>query len=378
MSDKYEVGTGAFDSPLDYRDIPFEAVAGSGTLPSRYFEDISQLSVWHQRKNGSCVGHAGGKYAQHQNFLETKAVSSFSPRFLYALAKARDGYAGEGTYPRLMAKIIQEVGVATEATVPNKSELPHEEYVYNRVESKIPPLSFPEARQHKIGGYAFVSNNVDSIKRAIIEGRGIMLTVKLGSEWYTSVKGKRSWAAKDILPLRPPASTISGHAIWLYGYEDVVENGRTRTKFYILNSWGPTWGDKGTGWFYYDQYGPFIKEMITFVNIPNDVAAQVQSLPSAETFKHTFAKDIEAGTKSDEVVALQTALMIDGVFDKNLYASLLESKELGFYKKGGVTQKAVLDYQIKHKVASMSDLLSLNGRRVGPATRAKLNSQFAN
>lgn len=378
MSDKFEVGTGANDSPIDYRDIPFDVVAGAGELPSKYFEDISKLTVWHQKKNGSCVGHAAAKYAQNLNTLETKIVSAFSPRFVYALAKARDAFAGEGTYPRLAAKIIKDVGVATEATVPNKSELDHEAYVYQRVERNIPPLSFPEARPHRIGGYAFVSNDVESIKRAIIQGRGVLLTVQLGNEWFTSVKGKRSWAAKDILPLRPPAEVISGHAIWLYGYEDVVENGKTRTKFYILNSWSEAWGDKGIGWFYYDQYRPHIKEMITFVDIPNDIAAQVDALPNAETFKHTFAKDIDAGARSEEVTALQTALMIDGVFDKALYSSLLASKELGFYKKGGVTQKAVLDYQIKYKIAPMSDLLSLNGKRVGPATRVKLNSQFAN
>lgn len=378
MKNNYEAGSGAIDSPVDYRDIPFDAIAGSSELPTKYFEDVSKLPVWHQRKNGSCVGHAAGKYAQYQNYIETMDVSAFSPRFLYALAKARDGYAGEGTYPRLVAKIIKEVGVATEATVPNKSELPHEDYVYNRIESMIPPLSFPEARRYKTGGYAFVSNDISTIKRAIIEGRGILMTVQLGSEWYTSTKGKRSWAAKDILPLRPPATVISGHAIWAYGYEDVVESGRTRTKVYFMNSWSEQWGEKGTGWFYYDQYGRFIKEMITFVNIPNEVTEQVGVLPSAESFRYLFAKDITAGEKSQEVVELQTALMIDGVFDKALYASLLESKELGNYRKGGVTQKAVLDYQIKHKVASMPELLSLGGRRVGPATRAKLNAQFAN
>lgn len=366
---------GAIDSPIDYRDIPFDVVAGSSELPSRYFEDVSRLTVWHQKKNGSCVGHAGAKYAQNLNTIETKKVSPFSARFLYALAKARDGFAGEGTFPRLVAKIVKDVGVSTEATVPNQSELDHETYVYNRIESKIPPLSFPEAKPHRIGGYAFVAKDKNSYKRAIIEGRGVLLTVQLGKEWYTATNGKRSWAAKDILPVRPPVEVISGHAIFLYGYEDIANND---TLFYFRNSWSDSWGNKGDGTFKWSEYSPYLKEAITFVDIPNDIAAQVDALPNAQTFKHTFAKDIDAGAKSDEVTALQTALMIDGVFDKQLYASLLESKELGYFKKGGVTQKAVLDYQIKYKVAPMSDLLSLNGKRVGPATRAKLNAQFAN
>lgn len=364
---------GAVQSPRDYRDIPFELVAGATELPKKHSEDISKLPVWSQKKNGSCVGQAAGKYAQHLNRLETGKIENHSARFLYALAKARDNHSGEGTYPRLMAKIVKEVGVATDATVPTDNTLDHETFVYNRKESNIPSAAFPEARPYRIGGYAFVNfKDKEALKRAIIEGRGVMITVHLGKEWFTSKTGKKSWAAKDILPLRAATEIISGHAIFLYGYEE--ENGDTRFDF--LNSWSDRWGNAGSGFFYWNTYGSQVKEAITFVDIPNNTLDLVHSLPEAKTFRYYFGRDIVVGERGDHVKALQTALMIDGTFSRDLFAQLLESNELGFFKSNGATQKALFDYQIKHKVAPMPELLSIQGRRAGVKTRALLNAQY--
>lgn len=366
--------TGAIQSPRDYRDIPFESIAGANPLPKKHMEDISLLPVWSQKKIGSCVGQTAGKYGQHLNRLETGAVVKSSARFLYALAKARDGYSGEGTYPRLMAKIVKEVGIATDATVPTDNTLDHETFVYNRKESNIPSAAFPEARPYRSGGYAFVDfKNKEALKRAIIEGHGVMITVHLGKEWYTAKSGRKSWKAKDILPLRKPVEIVSGHAIFLYGYED-IENGDTM--FHFRNSWSEEWGEKGNGFFTWSEYGSQIKEAITFADIPNDTLDLVHSLPDAKTFRYFFGRDIVAGEKGDHVKALQTALMIDGTFSRNLYSQLLTTNELGFFKLNGSTQKALLDYQIKHKVAPMSELLALQGRRAGVKTRALLNAQY--
>lgn len=366
--------TGAIQSPRDYRDIPFESIAGASELPKKHIEDLSKLPIWNQKKNGSCVGHAAGKYAQHLNRLETETIEDLSARFLYALAKSRDNYAGEGTYPRLMAKIVKENGVATEATVPNNSDLDHEAYVYQRKESNIPAGAFAEAKPYRSGGYAFIDfKNKESLKRAIIEGHGALITVHLGKEWYTSKAGKRSWKAKDILPLRAPETIVSGHAIFLYGYEDIENND---TLFYFRNSWSEGWGNKGDGTFTWNTYGSFIKEAITFVDIPNDTLELVHNLPDAKTFRYFFGKDIIAGERGDHVKALQTALMIDGTFSRDLYTQLLASNELGFFKPNGTTQKALLDYQIKHKVAPMTELLNLHGSRAGAKTRASLNAQY--
>jgi hypothetical protein len=108
--------TGVIRSPKDYRDVPLVAVpsvADGSAYPSAFFVPVGELPVWHQKKIGSCVGHGAGKYKQMLEKTETGQIFDLSPRFLYAVAKCLDGYQGEGTYLRLMAKILQKYGMAT-------------------------------------------------------------------------------------------------------------------------------------------------------------------------------------------------------------------------------------------------------------------------
>lgn len=374
--------TGAHQSPRDYRDVPLDAViaaigAASTPRPSSHIEDVATLPRWNQKKIGSCTGHAGGKYKQHLDRLETGNVLPYSPRFLYAIAKSQDGFADEGTYPRLIAATLKNIGCATEATVPNDCDLSHEDYVYHRNKANIPAAAFAEAAPAQIDGYAFPNvADPDSLKDAILKYHGAMLLLRLGEEWWKRADGVSSWQSKDIVPLRPPKNAVGGHEVFLFGYEDVIENGRTRTKFYIFNSWSADWGDAGIAYFYFDEYAPFLVESITFVDLPNDLKQRIKQLPSADTFRYNFASDIVAGDRGADVVALQTALMIDGEFDRELYTELLGSGELGYFKPNGTTQKALLAYQIKHNIDTPKVLASLNGSAARSKTRAFLNSQF--
>lgn len=385
-TDLEQFSTGAFESPRDYRDVPLAAVGPeedavyAASMPSSYFVDVSKLPVWHQRKIGACVGHAAGKYKQLIDLKETGEVIPYSARFLYALAKARDGYAGEGTYPRIVAKILKDIGCPTETEVPNDTTLDHETYVYGRDESKVPGKD--QAAAGQIGGYAFPDpQSVLSLKKAIIEFNGAMFLMRIDKAWWTKKDGTPTWFGSELVPLRAPTGDISGHEVYLYGFEDVVENGITRTKFFVFNSWSVDWGLAGRAWFYHDEYKPWLNEAITFVDLPNDLKKRISELPDAKSFKHAFNVDIKAGQRGDDVKALQTALMIDGNFSRELYAELLKEDALGYFKPGGVTQKALLDFQLEHLVPSgvstRKDLISLNGAVCGPKTRKALNSLYS-
>lgn len=383
MPETFEMTTGAIPSPRDYRDIPLAAVGPgedpvyAASMPKEHFEDVNMLPIWHQRKIGACVGHSAAKYKQHLDRKETGNIIPYSPRFLYAISKARDGFPQEGTPPRVVAKILKDIGCATEAEVPNDTTIDHETYVYNRNESKVPGKD--KAAPGQIGGYAFPNVKDElSLKKAIIEYGGAMLLMQVGKEWWTGKNGLSTWAANEIVPIRPPSDVVSGHEVYLYGFDVHPENGRTR--FYIINSWSLEWGLQGKAWFYFDEYRPYLTEAITFVDIPNDLKKRVSELPEAQKFRWTFDRDIVAGERGEHVKALQTALMIDGQFDKELYAELLRDNALGYFKPGGATQKALLAYQLKHLVpkgSTVQSLLTLNGSRCGPATRAALNSQFS-
>ena len=403
--------SGGIPSPRDYRDVPLAAAVPvddpvfAASIPAQYFEDVSKLPVENQKKIGACVGHAGGKYKQSLDEIETGRVIPYSPRFLYAIAKARDGYTGEGTYPRLVAGIVKELGCATMETCPKETDLDHEAYVYNRNAHNVPAAAYNEAGQAKIASYAFpdVKSSLE-LKSAILRGHGAMLLVRLGEEWWKRPDGVSSYTEKDIVPLRPPKSIVSGHEVYLYGYLDItpadaqalrtdqIEIGalidkyagqlnqsaeRSETLFFIFNSWSAAWGRSGTAAFIFSDYAPFINEAITFVDLPNELKENLKELPPADTFNYEFANDLEAGQRSEEIKKLQTALMIDGEFDKDLYNELLRDGNLGYFKPDGVTQKAVLAFQRKHNVDTPENLTTLNGRRVGPKTRAALNALFA-
>lgn len=353
---------GSIPSPRDYRDISLSSVVSPTTFPDSHIIDVSLLPIENQRKIGACVGHATAKYKQHLDLLDTGKIIQESPRFIYAICKAIDGFPGEGTYPRLSMKVLFEYGCATTETVPNDTNLDHETYVYNRSINQIPAAAFTEAVANKISGYASVDISVDGIKSAIYQSNGCSMLVQVGKEWYTDKNGLVTWDPNRILPIKPPAVIVSGHQIYVYGYETFGDD----MKIYFINSWSGDWASAGKGYFLWSEYKNFITEAWTAIDIPNKLLEQAQNLPKPDEFKYNFKNVMLLGQKNADVKALQTALKIDGVFK---YPEIT-----GFY--GVITAEAVLAFQKKYSVAGWMELSLLKGRRVGAKTLKKLNELF--
>jgi hypothetical protein len=105
---------------------------------------------------------------------------------------------------------------------------------------------------------------------------------------------------------------------------------------------------------YLDTYEPFLKET-TEVNFGVRGYISVQTAPETYTMPvYQFTKDIEPGTKSDEVKTLQQALRAIGLF------SCLPT---GYW--GPITTQAVKNFQVKNGLPPVG--------RLGPQTRAILN-----
>lgn len=350
---------GGIPSPYDYRNVPNGMIATAIPLPESYKLDIAPFPIWHQRKLGACVGHALAKAGQIYFYQKTGKVINFSPRFLYAMAKAQDGILEEGTYPSLVAKIFNQVGCATEATCPNDTTLDHETYVYQRLTANIPRAARDEAAQYKIPGYAFVNTqNEDDVKRAIFEGSAIAGLLRIGKEWWTGADGFVTWDEGKILPLLPPASIISGHEIVLYGFD-------TSNFKDLINSWSSEWAHQGTGWFDYQKYKPYFIEAIVIRDLPAPVIEELKQLPPKP--KHTFLVNMELGQKNDEIVFLQQCLKYEGLFP-------VATPSTGYY--GDITRQAVLAFQKKYGISPAAQLL-YRGRYCYEHTRMKLNQLYA-
>lgn len=336
---------GGIQSPPDYRDVPLAAVGSALVLAPSFIIDVTQLPVWNQHRLGACGGHAEARLRQKQEQAERNAIIATSPRFAYGVAKCIDGTVGEGTWSRILFKVAKDYGCATEATCPNDTTLDHATYVYNFDIKQVPQVAFDEAKAYSIKGYGYADMTVEGLKQAIVTGTGAVLLAKVGNNWFNS---------KGYIP--PSADFAGNHFIYLFGYADEG----SRTKFYILNSWGASWGNNGTGWFYYDEMEKDLIECGTNVDLPDDWLTHVQSLPPAAQFSHNFTADLKLGMKSDEVRALQIALKIEGTFPSSI-------AETGYF--GPVTQAAVIGFQHKYGLTPAVGFC-------GPLTRQKLNSLY--
>lgn len=296
--DKFELSTGGIKSPPDPRDYKLEVLAASvlpEVLPDQVFLDVQTLPVWMQNQLGACVGHAWAKSQQHCEFLETGTIKPLSSRFLYAVSKCLDGYPGEGTYPRITAKVMQKFGVPTEVTCVNDTLLPHEEYVYHRDITKIPKHAMDEAQLVTIDGYGWADLTEDGIKKAIhyakIKRQGVVMLMRVGDTFWKDKDGNSTWDKNKILPIRRPTTITSGHEVFPIGYE--YKNGRLAVHF--LNSWSKDWADNGKGWFYWDEWTGLIDEIMTSID--------KGQLPAFQ-----FSKSLWYGLTDPDVLELQKKL----------------------------------------------------------------------
>jgi len=119
-----------------------------------------------------------------------------------------------------------------------------------------------------------------------------------------------------------------------------------------------------------DQYNPFFKEMVPTYPIPAAMQTVVTPLVySVVNPPGQLTKNLVYGQTDPDVARMQALLVQDGEPTASL-------DPVGFYGEG--TRKAVLAFQRKYSVASWWTLFFLQGKQVGPATRAKMNSIIIN
>lgn len=223
LGDTETHGTGYVENPIDTRDISFASVSEIVSVPKTYFTDVSKLPILDQKKLGACVGHA---FANYINWFELKEgrKPEVSPRYIYAMSKAIDGYEGEGTFPRVSAKILLSLGAASTNYVPNDTRLSHEEYI--KVSGKN------DAELRRVKAFALVPNTIEMVRQAIFQNGVVTMAIKL-PEGY--------------------------HYVLAYGYDN--------ESIYYVNSWGKFWGNRGLGKISISKDLFTVQDIITLVDI---------------------------------------------------------------------------------------------------------------
>lgn len=350
-------GTGAYASPIDYRDGIAQLALAAATTKARILlpETLNTklAPVMMQAQEPACVCHSVVENFKLYWFNKTGEWVDFSPRFLDILCKRFDGQPIDGgTYPRLAFKLLCLYGCATTATLPNRTDVPTMVY---RDDSLLTEEVMAEAAKYKAPGYVYVPTDFTLTREALATYGAISSLMLIGDELYTSAAGFTSWADKDIDPLRTPETVISGHQMTPKGW-------LTPTTNRIRNQWSIDWADKGEANYDPILWAPFTSEQWRIAEIPTNIADMLKTLPKSTDFHYQWNTNLAQGAHNDDVKFTQIAFMILG------YLPVIDPAELGWF--GPKTSLANYKFQLANGIAPSS-------QNIGPLTRAALNKKFA-
>jgi hypothetical protein len=275
--------------PTDY---PASVVLGKASpTPAIYRPaDAAAIPITMQSTQPACGGYSA-QYSLvlylYRQLVAKGAIPSYtqlSPRAAYALEKTVDGFGinVQGTDIEAVAKARVLLGICLEAMFPSDTTLGltvFDNWALATDEAKTDALSRATRESYFFLG---TGPSFQNVKDAIFNYGDAILEVELGDEWYTATDGKTSWAASDILPLRPPAKVISGHFIDATQFDDL--------NIYGPNSWSTEWGN--SGWYQMQEnYMPFITNGVFFTKVP----ASTKTALTAQQFSlaQQILQDIE-------------------------------------------------------------------------------------
>jgi hypothetical protein len=189
------------------------------------------FSIRDQGKDSSCTGFS---LAHVIDFLRFREIGPDNPqrvsaRMLYEMAKRNDEWTGsayEGSSIRGAIKGLFRNGVCSDATAPDEPGIKDWSLTYDMAK---------EARETRLGAYLRLQPDITDYHAALNEVGVIYASAQIHSNWDTPTGGY----------INPGGMPRGGHAFAIVGYDD--------KGFWILNSWGPTWGQGGIAhWRYVD------------------------------------------------------------------------------------------------------------------------------
>lgn len=261
----------------DPRNFDLAKAQPISPLPPAYKTDISALPIFNQQKLSDCVENGITYIKKYHEYKTTGQILDLARRSLVIPTVQMDGFPlSQGTSIQDALYQGHKKGISETQYISDDHSLPESVFVS--------PASLTSAAQanaltHTIYSYAFVSDlSVNSLKNAIYQNGLVAIGATINQNWWTSKSGTVTWNASDILPIRPPLThdpkidpSLSGHLFVLYGYDEQY--------FYFVNSFGDTWGEKGTGYFKMDEV-PFIYEAAAIVDLS---LIQIQAIKNAQT-----------------------------------------------------------------------------------------------
>lgn len=338
-------GTGAVIDRVDLRDYKYSEV-GFGTPPFDWSlgydieAKIGILPVKNQGQSGSCGGQAWANLAGALEALGTGSIEERSAKYVYAQTYAPGG----GSYGRDNANIYAKQGVSREIilTSYDNGNPPTEAFMERGQD--VTSESRIDAKLDMGPSYSSPDLTIDEVARALRDTGGVVI----------GIDGQDNGTWLSAFPL-PPQTVVWRHFLYV-GKAKLIDG---KKYIGVLNSWGASVGENGWQW--------LPEDFFTLGHIWGAWTHVFNKTPTPPSLHYHFMLDLLFGASGGDIPALQTALQIDGEFPKNVPIT-------GYF--GDITRRAVLAFQLKYKVAPTAELMTLQGKRVGPATRAQLNQIF--
>lgn len=217
---KYIEALGADFSPPDLRDYKIEKSSLSSEFPEEF--TLEMPPVKNQGSVSSCVAHSICLVAEYYNFIQHNINVPLSVGYIYG-NRVFPLKEGKGMVTRYAISNFCVDGTPFESEFPLHCEVPE---IIEAVQKQKDSLH-NDARNARFTSYVKVSSEKE-IKTALMNGNPVIIAV----DWQKDMKVKdgkfhSSWKEKS-----------SGHAMVIYGWD---KNG-----WKVQNSWGISWGNKGT------------------------------------------------------------------------------------------------------------------------------------
>lgn len=333
MTDEINLNPGLIEDPrteeAKAKDYPHEEVAMA--VPLKWNRGIESAPVYSDRDQDgslSCVAQSGGTATET---ITGKVISAHPPY------RRRNNYPNGGMWLQDLGQIYRNLGTTTEDLDP--SQRMGEQQMNEDVKVETPIKGFL---------YAFPNvKNIDEIATAIETQKHCLITIYGSGEEYVNFKK----------PVVIPNTNLNiSHCLCgIYYFTD--ENGVKC--ILVKESWGPN----------YIRQRIFTEDYLKARGTGAMYFIPVAPKPTPVKPKFTFQNVLLYGQSNYSIKMLQDILRYEGLFGGGNITST------GNYLT--ITAKGVYQWQVKHAVASMAELNSLQGRRVGLKTIAALNKIYS-
>lgn len=222
---------------IDQRDYIFSSNNIDLPKSCEYLDFVGEIE--NQLNTGSCVANATVSSLEllaQRNGLQ----ADYSRLFVYYNLRAPYENLNEkdtGAYLRDGFKTVNQIGVPEEK---------YWDFLVNRVNLKPTQEAYEKASENKVVSYNRIlkdENCITNLKSAVFNGFPIIIAMILDKSFYNM---PYKFENQNYNGTNKQEEIIGSHAMSIVGYNDDLQ------AFYVENSWGSSWGDKGLFLLKYD------------------------------------------------------------------------------------------------------------------------------